>query len=149
MNIDAVPVTAKEFSLYGDVIVAPENYGRQAFPTGVAPTNRPVVLSTTHAAAAMPPITIEQLERHPFSSQTFIPMEVGRWLVVVSLTPLLTDIKAFVVGSGMGVTIGRGIWHYQLTPLHVAAKFAVFMWKDGIDDDEVVSIEKVTVHVAP
>ena len=105
MKIDAVPVTAKNFSLYGDVIVAPEGYGRQAFPTGVAPTNRPVVLSTTHAAAVMPPITIEQLERHPFSSQTFIPMEVSRWLVVVSLTPSLADIEAFIVGSGMGVTL--------------------------------------------
>ncbi|HWN49036.1 MAG TPA: ureidoglycolate lyase [Xanthobacteraceae bacterium] len=29
------------------------------------------------------PLEVKLLERHEFSSQTFVPLDVGRWLVVV------------------------------------------------------------------
>jgi ureidoglycolate hydrolase len=30
------------------------------------------------------PLAARQMERHEFSSQSFVPIEVGRWLVVVA-----------------------------------------------------------------
>jgi len=35
------------------------------------------------------PLEVKLLERHEFSSQTFVPLYVGRWLVVVCLHPTL------------------------------------------------------------
>jgi ureidoglycolate hydrolase len=48
-----------------------------------------------------------------------------------------------MVGPGVGVTIGRGIWHYQLTALDSDAKFVVLMWKDQSTDEEIISIPPV------
>ena len=34
------------------------------------------------------PLEVKLLERHEFSSQTFVPLYVGRWLVVCPHAPL-------------------------------------------------------------
>ena len=34
------------------------------------------------------PLEVKLLERHEFSSQTFVPLDVGRWLVVCPHAPL-------------------------------------------------------------
>jgi|TARA_B100001146_G_C16079992_1_gene390193 ureidoglycolate lyase len=143
MKVRVVPVTAENFSPYGQLIVASETYGRQSFSAALSHDHRPVALSTTHVRAVQLPITIEQIERHPFSSQTFVPMEVSRWVVVVSVSPELSDLRGFMIGPGVGVTIGRGIWHYQLTALDADAKFVVLMWKDHSTDEEIISIPPV------
>lgn len=64
---------------------------------------------------------IKVLEKHPFSSQTFLPM--GRpgneiaYLVVVALedantgTPDLSTLKAFTCKGNQAVTYGAGVWH--------------------------------------
>ena len=143
MTIPIEPVTAANFSPYGQLVAPSEAYGRQSFSAGLSHDDRPVALSTTHVRAVQLPITIEQIERHPFSSQTFVPMEVSRWVVVVSVSPELSDLRGFIVGPGVGVTIGRGIWHYQLTALDSDATFVVLMWKDHSTDEEIVSIPPV------
>ena len=143
MTIPIEPVTAVNFSPYGQLVAPSETYGRQSFSAGLSHDHRPVALSTTHVRAVQLPITLEQIERHPFSSQTFVPMEVSRWVVVVSVSPELSDLRGFVVGPGVGVTIGRGIWHYQLTALDSDAKFVVLMWKDQSTDEEIISIPPI------
>lgn len=143
MTIPIEPVTAANFSPYGQLVAPSEAYGRQSFSAGLSHDHRPVALSTTHVRAVQLPITIEQIERHPFSSQTFVPMEVSRWVVVVSVSPELSDLRGFIVGPGVGVTIGRGIWHYQLTALDSDATFVVLMWKDQSTDEEIISIPPV------
>ncbi|HIL05014.1 MAG TPA: hypothetical protein EYG17_03055 [Acidimicrobiia bacterium] len=143
MTIPIEPVTAANFSPYGQLVAPSEAYGRQSFSAGLSHDHRPVALSTTHVRAVQLPITIEQIERHPFSSQTFVPMEVSRWVVVVSASPELSDLRGFIVGPGVGVTIGRGIWHYQLTALDSDATFVVLMWKDQSTDEEIISIPPV------
>ena len=140
MTIPIEPATAANFSPYGQLVAPSEAYGRQSFSAGLSHDHRPVALSTTHVRAVQLPITIEQIERHPFSSQTFVPMEVSRWVVVVSVSPELSDLRGFIVGPGVGVTIGRGIWHYQLTALDSDATFVVLMWKDQSTDEEIISI---------
>lgn len=48
-------------------------------------------------------ITISFLERHPHSTQTFVPLKVGRWIVLLAPTladgtPDLANFKAFLAG---------------------------------------------------
>jgi ureidoglycolate lyase len=81
------------------------------------------------------------LERHEFSSQSFMPLDVSRWLVVVAPYgadggPDPSRASAFVAGPGQGVTYHMGTWHHGLTALDRPARFAVFMWRDGTGTDE-------------
>ena len=65
---------------------------------------------------------LDVLERHRFSPQTFIPLEVSRYLVTVAPSdasgrPILSEVRAFIVGSGRGIVYRRGTWHSGMTVL--------------------------------
>jgi len=81
------------------------------------------------------------MERHEFSSQSFMPLDVSRWLVVVAPSgadggPDGSRAVAFLAGPGQGVTYHAGTWHHPLTILDRPGRFAVFMWRDGTRTDE-------------
>src|SRR5438046_4391112 len=81
------------------------------------------------------------MERHEFSSQSFLPLDVARWLVVVAPAgadggPDPSRAVAFLAGPGQGVTYHAGTWHHPLTILDRPARFAVVMWRDGTSTDE-------------
>ena len=81
------------------------------------------------------------LERHAFSSQTFVPLRVSRYLVLATLDapgggPDLTRLRAFVARAGQGVTYALGTWHHPVTVLDGPGEFAVLMWRDGTAGDE-------------
>ncbi|QLL30879.1 hypothetical protein HG536_0A06940 [Torulaspora globosa] len=71
--------------------------------------------------------SIRVLEKHPSSSQTFIPMgcpeHQPRYLVVVALEdcetgrPDLSTLKAFLCRGNQAVTYGAGIWHAPMIAL--------------------------------
>lgn len=71
--------------------------------------------------------SIKVLEKHPYSSQTFIPMgcpsQQPRYLVVVALEdyetgrPDLSTLKAFLCKGNQAVTYGAGIWHAPMIAL--------------------------------
>ena len=148
MHVTVQPITAEAFAPFGQVIAAPALPGRQSFAAGLTHDERPPVLSTSHVAAAGLPLTVSRLERHPNSSQTFLPLEVAEWLVVVSTTPKPQDVRAFIVGPSTGVTIARGVWHAGLTALEQPGRFAVMMWKDGVTDDEFVDVDPIEIRPA-
>ncbi|MFT7650834.1 MAG: ureidoglycolate lyase, partial [Candidatus Poriferisodalaceae bacterium] len=81
MKLVAEPITAAAFKPFGDVITVPETYGRRTFTDALGNDDRPFVLSTTHTKSSELPLTVDRLERHPHSSQTFLPLDVQRWLV--------------------------------------------------------------------
>jgi ureidoglycolate lyase len=150
VKLVAEPITAAAFEPFGDVITAPQTYGRQTFTDGLAHDARPFVLSTTHTKSSEMPLSIDKLERHTHSSQTFLPLDAKRWLVVVSTTSESSSLRAFVVPGTTGVTIGQGIWHYSLTALDSDASFAVIMWKNGTPDDtEWATITPVIIETVP
>lgn len=93
------------------------------------------------------------LERHPFSTQTFIPMglELSRnsYLVIVAKSdkdtlptslPEPSSIKAFICKGNQSITYGQGIWHAPMVVIdddspHV--DFAVFIHENGVDNEDV------------
>jgi len=81
------------------------------------------------------------MERHEFSSQSFVPIDVSRYIVVVA--PRAADggpdaeaARAFLVPGDVGITYHVDIWHHPMTILDRPARFAVFMWRDGSTGDE-------------
>jgi ureidoglycolate lyase len=90
-----------------------------------------------------PAITITALERHPHSTQSFIPIRGGRWLVVLAPTlpdgsPDTANVRAFLAGPEDAICIQRDVWHAGLTVLDEPAEFAMMMWRADAGDDGVV-----------
>lgn len=98
------------------------------------------------------PIAIGALERHPHSSQSFVPLDGGRWIVLVAPkdeagAPELTGAMAFVAGPGDAICIARDVWHAGLTVLDRPAQFGMIMWKADAAEDGVVHHLKDAIQV--
>jgi ureidoglycolate lyase len=89
------------------------------------------------------PVRIAALERHPHSTQSFLPITAGRWLILVAPKnaagePDLASALAFLAGPEDAVCIGHDVWHAGLTVLERPAHFAMLMWKAEAGDDGVL-----------
>jgi ureidoglycolate lyase len=141
-RITAEPLTAEAFAPFGEIFARPAEPGRLD-PQLLLENNRPgarPMLTLIRVAPKQVPLEVTLLERHPHSSQTFVPVQVARYLVVVapkepSGRPDLARVRAFIVAGNQGVNYHRDTWHHGLTVLDREAEFAVFMWNDGSDAD--------------
>jgi ureidoglycolate lyase len=78
----------------------------------------------TQLESGLKSISIAVLERHPFSSQSFIPMGGSSdisYIVIVAdsneddTAPDLATIKAYTEQGDEGVCYGAGLWHAPMT----------------------------------
>lgn len=154
MHIAIEPLTAEAFAPYGGLVVPPAGAGRDYFDAPLE-TRRPhawpsLSVARIEAAASLP-LTADRMERHPFSSQSFVPLGPERYLVVVAPEaaeggPDLGGARAFVPEPFVGITYGAGVWHHPMTVLAAPARFAVFMWNDGTAGDlDLVTVPPFTV----
>jgi ureidoglycolate lyase len=143
MELTATPLTAAAFAPYGDVLAAPSDPGRLYFQQALG-NGRPsaaLSLSLSRLTPTELPLRSALLERHAFSSQTFLPLSVSRYLVIVAPPapdggPNVGAARAFVAGPGQGITYRAGTWHHGMTVLDRGAEFAIVMWRDGTGADE-------------
>ena len=99
------------------------------------------------------PMRATVLERHPYSSQTFIPIRVSRYLVTVAPdkpdgSPDLDRARCFLADGSQGITYSRGIWHHAMTVLDETAEMAVLMWCDGSGEDEELRELDVPIEIS-
>ncbi len=155
LDIRARPLTAEAFAPFGQVLAPPLEPGRQYFDEALA-SARPLARPSLSLSSRLPvplPVRVAMLERHRFSSQTFVPLDVSRWLIVVASHaagggPDCGRARAFVADPGQGVTYAMDTWHHGSTVLDRPARFAVFMWRDGTpDDEEFVDVPPFVVRV--
>ena len=90
-----------------------------------------------------PTIAITALERHPHSTQSFVPIRAGRWIVVLAPTlpdglPDMTNARAFLAGRDDAICIHQNVWHAGLTVLDGPAEFAMMMWRATAGDDSIL-----------
>jgi ureidoglycolate lyase len=138
------PLAADPFEPFGDVLEIPHASGRTYFNRALAnlrPSARPSLSLSHKEQLSSLPLRVLQMERYEFSSQSFVPIDVGRWLVVVAPHaadggPDMAGARAFLAGPNHGVTYGASVWHHPLTILDRPASFAVFMWLEGCRGDE-------------
>ncbi|CAI4212263.1 unnamed protein product [Parascedosporium putredinis] len=132
-------------------------------PTPPSP-HQPRALSLADARAHQFPVTI--LERHPYTSQTFIPLSSPRrraaYLVIVAPTisntpdypamptprgrglpgpglPDLRRLRAFVASGDQAVTYGAGTWHAPMVVLGRAedkVDFVVVQFANGVGRED-------------
>jgi ureidoglycolate lyase len=150
IKIVAQPLTTGAFAPYGQVV---EVSGRQgaAMNDGRAQRylqnvrlqgsySRSPELYLTDVSPSAGAVTLNYLERHPRSTQAFLPMRASRYLICVCLsdirgTPQTETLTAFVAGATQGVNYAMGTWHYPIVALDTPALFSVLMWsEDGAGD---------------
>ena len=156
MELIAEPLSPQAFAPFGEVLELPRDPGRLYYDEGLGnlrPEARPSLSLILKAETAERPLRSDMLERHEFSSQSFVPLEVGRWLIVVaphaaSGGPDLAGARAFLADGRHGVTYRADTWHHGLTTLDRPGRFAVFMWRTGgAGDEEFVTVSPFTVRL--
>jgi ureidoglycolate lyase len=150
-EIIAEPLVEAEFAPFGQVVETPDAPGREFFSAELE-NARPDAHVDLSVATLEPlvelPLTITLMERHPYSSQTFLPLGASRYFVIVAPDapdggPDMGAVRAFIADGRQGVTYRRGTWHHGMTVLDTIARMAVLMWRDGSrDDQELVDIEQ-------
>jgi ureidoglycolate lyase len=156
MQIEPEPLTSEAFAPFGEVIAIPHEAGRRYYENALGNLRteaRPSLSVTLKAETAERPLAANLLERHEFSSQSFVPIDVARWLIVVAPHargggPDTGAMRAFIATGEQGVTYRPDTWHHGLTVLDKPGRFAVFMWRDGSKgDEEVVPVEPFTIRI--
>ena len=105
-------------------------------------------------------LEIKVLERHPYTTQTFLPLGLSSddkrtaFLVIVAPTlpnsqggfdgPDVASAEAFAASGSQGVTYGVGTWH---APMIVVGEqeidFAVLQYVNGVGQDDCEEVELV------
>ncbi|WP_420392214.1 ureidoglycolate lyase [Acuticoccus sp.] len=149
-TLKAEPLGEAAFAPFGEVLTPPGSPGRTYYSGALAslrPGAAPSLSLTRVEVATALPHEARRMERHEFSSQSFVPLGDVPFLVMVapdapSGGPDLAEARAFVASGGVGVTYGANVWHHPLSVLAAPASFAVVMWLDGgPTDEEFVDIE--------
>lgn len=141
-DIRATELTPEAFAPFGDVMEAPPNTGRLHFAadlTNLRPQAK-LNLSIVRAPSALGPLSVAELEQHPFSAQAFVPLDVEAYLVVVASNdensrPILSSMKAFVARGDQCICYRPGIWHLGMTALRGKGSFVLLVYEVGTSDD--------------
>jgi ureidoglycolate lyase len=156
MQVTPQLLSREAFAAFGDVIDIPDEPGRTYYDDALGnlrPGARASLSAILKAETPERPLRADLLERHEFSSQTFVPVDVARWLIVVAPHaatggPDRAGVRAFIANGKQGVTYKPNTWHHGLTVLDRPGRFAVFMWLDGSKgDEEFVPVEPFTIHL--
>ncbi|MGH6931439.1 MAG: ureidoglycolate lyase [Dongiaceae bacterium] len=133
------PLTRAAFRPFGDVIETEgaahhtindghaERYHDLANIDCAAEGGRPLV-NIFRATPWPAPVRITQMERHPLSSQAFIPLSATPFVVIVAPPgpePVAGDLQAFITNGKQGVNFQRGTWHHPLLARAPASDFIV------------------------
>ncbi|MEO8631652.1 MAG: ureidoglycolate lyase [Betaproteobacteria bacterium] len=155
MQVSLQPLNAESFAPFGQVLSSPDNNVRENFAARVENGRSSAARTNLALIAAKPaqfPLEIGCLERHAFSNQAFMPLDVGEYLVVVCKDdgggrPDLSTLHAFRVDGHAGVNYNPGTWHHGMTTIGAPGTFAMLVHEDGTADDcHFVDVERIVVN---
>ncbi|NQV58145.1 MAG: ureidoglycolate lyase [Alphaproteobacteria bacterium] len=155
----AEPMEKAAFEPYGQILSDPGPDNRTDY-VGQISNGRPGIEINLAVVRALPPkrlpIEVIKLERHPLSSQAFLPLDCDRYLVIAA-HPQGTDgppdpatLRAFIAPGHVGINYNAGTWHFPLTSLDRPATFALLMYMDGgpRDVDWATLVEPFRLNIA-
>ncbi|MDO9426410.1 MAG: ureidoglycolate lyase [Methylobacterium sp.] len=146
------PIDAAAFAPFGTLLEAPDVAPRQDRAAFIE-NGRPAVAANLALIRSEPwsgPVPVARLERHPHSSQAFLPLAVAAYVVVVAPDrdgrPDEAALRAFRVPGHIGLNYRAGAWHAHMMTLDAPGIFAMLVHEDGSADDcHVVAIAPVAL----
>jgi ureidoglycolate lyase len=146
-SIHPEPLTAHAFAPYGELVQHLGNEKRYDVAGAYAytePSAKPMMWINRIDQHMQSAVTVDKMERHPHSPQTFVPLLPGRCLAVVAMPdaegrPDIASLKAFVTQPGQGVIYRPNIWHFAFTALDRANDVLVLMGLTDRADDFVIT----------
>jgi ureidoglycolate lyase len=137
-------ITAEAFAPFG-LVLPPPALGSAPLKLfaelqNLRPSAGPRLSFVTVAAKELPLEAVE-MERHVYSSQTFVPIDCASYLVLVALhgpegLPDMATLRAFQVPGDTGINYKASTWHYPLAALERTARFTILTFIDGTATDE-------------
>ena len=126
--IKPVKISRSNFSSYGDLIstddIDPmninEGYAKRFDNLANLDTSKDsgkTIVSIFSALKRTFPMKIHMMEKHPLSTQAFIPMKETTFLAFVAPSgesPEIDKIQSFIIPPKMGINYKPGIWHFPL-----------------------------------
>ena len=126
--IKPVKINRSNFSSYGDLIstddINPmninEGYAKRFDNLANLDTSKgsgKTIVSIFSALKRTFPMKIHMMEKHPLSTQAFIPMKETTFLAFVAPSgesPEIDKIQSFIIPPKMGINYKPGIWHFPL-----------------------------------
>ena len=123
-----IKITRKNFSTYGDLISSDDvkamdinaGYAKRFDNLANVDTLKDggkTIVSIFSALKRTFPMTINMMEKHPLSSQAFIPMKETTFLSFVAPpgeSPDINKIQSFIIPPKNGINYKPGIWHFPL-----------------------------------
>jgi ureidoglycolate lyase len=158
--IKCVPIERSAYEAYGDLIAADDGevfsyanmgtakrFNQLSDVINLRPNQATLNLCVFRCQSAHLPLEMKLLERHPYSTQVFLPMhQDAKFLVIVSLgqdLPDLASLRAFIVTGAQGISYKPGVWHYPMTALEQPIDFSCLIWEDGSKSDcDVVNLDE-------
>ncbi len=152
-------LTRENFAQFGDVIEVNDkaknfsiNHGftqryHDLAQVDVTEENGRTLINIFRSTPLEQPVSIKVMERHPLSSQAFIPMGQQSYLVVVAPKGELdiTKIEVFLASSNQGVNYHKGTWHHYCLALHQVSDFIV-VDRGGVGDNcDVINLDGLLV----
>jgi ureidoglycolate lyase len=137
--LNATPLDADSFAPFGEVIEAEgrtwrwinegttRRFDDLARVDVTEAQGRPLI-SIFKANPQAVPFRVRSLERHPMSSQCFVPLDGRPFLVIVAeqgAQPIENRIRAFLSSGHQGVNYRRNTWHHSLIALNETTSFLV------------------------
>ena len=126
--IKPIKITRSNFATYGDLISS-DNIDPININAGYAKRydnlvnidtlkdEGKTIVSIFSAIKRTFPMKIDMMEKHPLSSQAFIPMKETTFLSFVAPpgeSPEINKIQSFIIPPKTGINYKPGIWHFPL-----------------------------------
>ena len=126
--IKPIKINRSNFAAYGDLITTDDinpidiNAGYAKRFDNLANLNTSkddgkTIVSIFSALKRTFPMTVDMMEKHPLSSQAFIPMKETTFLCFVAPQgeyPEINKIQSFIIPPKTGINYKPGIWHFPL-----------------------------------
>ncbi|MEW6982097.1 ureidoglycolate lyase [Colwelliaceae bacterium 6471] len=153
--LEVKPLTKEAFVRFGDVIEVNDNAKHFTINDGyteryhdlaaidVGAENGRVLVNIFRSTPLAMPIAITMMERHPLSSQAFIPMGNNPYLVVVAPAGNFepSAIEVFQASAEQGVNYYAGTWHHFCLALDEVSDFIVIDRGGKGDNCDVVTLD--------
>ncbi|PKG99474.1 ureidoglycolate lyase [Paraglaciecola sp. MB-3u-78] len=148
-------LTRENFAQFGDVIEVNDKAKHFSINDGftqryhdlaevdVTQENGRTLINIFRSTPLEQPVSIKMMERHPLSSQAFIPIGQQPYLVVVAPKGELdiTKIEVFLASSNQGVNYHKGTWHHYCLALHQVSDFIVVDRGGAGDNCDVINLD--------